>query len=93
MSKKRKKKIHAVKPCKKAAQRVYFNRIKQLSQMLGCDDALRILTKQEVAKIYSQRMHFTKPKVKAGYQISRKKMRFYTHFCQLFCRQEEYVFV
>ncbi|BAX82464.1 hypothetical protein [Labilibaculum antarcticum] len=93
MSKKRKKKTPALKYNERAAINVNFNRIKQVCEILGCADALRILTQQEIEEVYQLRMHFMQPKMMAGHKISREKMKIYSHFSQLFCKQEKSVLV
>ncbi|MUP39416.1 hypothetical protein GNY23_16470 [Labilibaculum sp. 44] len=93
MSKKGKRKTPVVKYNESAAVNVNFNRIKQVCQLLGCADALGIISQQEMKEIYRLRMHFMEPKLMAGHKISREKMRIYKHFCQLFCQQEKSVLV
>lgn len=93
MSKKRKKKTPALKYNERAAINVNFNRIKQVCEILGCADALRILTQQEIEEVYQLRMHFMQPKMMAGHKISSKKMKIYSQFCQHFCQLEESVLI
>lgn len=90
MSKKRKK-TPALKHNESAAVIVNFNRIKQVCQILGCADALGMLSQQEMTEIYKLRMHFMQPKIRKGHKISREKMKYYKYFCQLFCKLEESV--
>lgn len=92
MAKKRKQ-APAPKYNESAAIKVNFNRIKQVCQILDCADALSILSQQEIKEIYILRMHYTQPKIKTGHKISREKMRFFKHFCQLFYNMEESVLI
>lgn len=91
MGKKGKRKTPVVKYNESAAVNVNFNRIKQVCQLLGCADALGIISQQEMKEIYRLRMHFMEPKLMAGHKISREKMKYYKHFCQLFYKLEESV--
>lgn len=93
MSKKRRNKKPVVKHNEKAAIGIHLNYIKALSEMLGCADAVSILTQHEKKEIYMNRMHFMQPKITDVCQINKRKIKFHTYFCQHFCKEKGSVFV
>jgi hypothetical protein len=90
---KKRKKVPTQKYNKNTAIKVNFNRIKQVCEILNCAEALSILSQQEIKEIYIFRMHYEQPKIKKGHKISREKMKFFKHFCQLFYNMEESVLI
>jgi len=87
----KRKKASPQKFNKSAAVKVNFNRIKQVCQILGCADALCILSQQELKEIYRFRMHFMQAKISLGHKISKEKMKLYKHFIQQFGKESESV--